>query len=107
MSPGSSTESYPAFAHMGLRENPGKNLNQWLILRRFINILGYLASECDEGDNASEMSPGSSTESYPAFAQIGLRKNPGKTSTRPPEEVWNSDLMAGEECVVWRMVKPT
>ncbi|KAJ4444482.1 hypothetical protein ANN_06274 [Periplaneta americana] len=24
MSPGSSTESYPAFAHIGLRENPGK-----------------------------------------------------------------------------------
>ncbi|KAJ4443571.1 hypothetical protein ANN_05244 [Periplaneta americana] len=32
-------------------------------------------------DNAGEMSPGSSTESYPAFARIGLRENPGKTST--------------------------
>ncbi|KAJ4450090.1 hypothetical protein ANN_01497 [Periplaneta americana] len=29
-------------------------------------------------DNAGEMSPGSSTESYPAFARIGLRENPGK-----------------------------
>ncbi|KAJ4448881.1 hypothetical protein ANN_00272 [Periplaneta americana] len=29
-------------------------------------------------DNASEMSPGSITESYPAFARIGLRENPGK-----------------------------
>ncbi|KAJ4446570.1 hypothetical protein ANN_13267 [Periplaneta americana] len=29
-----------------------------------------------------EMSPGSSTESYPAFARVGLRENPGKTSTR-------------------------
>ncbi|KAJ4434555.1 hypothetical protein ANN_23117 [Periplaneta americana] len=28
MSPGSNTESYPAFAHIGLRKNPGKNLNQ-------------------------------------------------------------------------------
>ncbi|KAJ4442402.1 hypothetical protein ANN_03988 [Periplaneta americana] len=28
MSLGSNTESYPAFAHIGLRENPGKNLNQ-------------------------------------------------------------------------------
>ncbi|KAJ4429818.1 hypothetical protein ANN_22022 [Periplaneta americana] len=28
MSPGSSTVSYPAFARIGLRENPGKNLNQ-------------------------------------------------------------------------------
>ncbi|KAJ4432522.1 hypothetical protein ANN_21144 [Periplaneta americana] len=32
MSPESSTESYPAFAHIGLRENPGKNLNQTLML---------------------------------------------------------------------------
>ncbi|KAJ4447243.1 hypothetical protein ANN_09247 [Periplaneta americana] len=32
MSPGSNTESYPAFAHIGLRENLGKNLNQSLIL---------------------------------------------------------------------------
>ncbi|KAJ4425757.1 hypothetical protein ANN_27380 [Periplaneta americana] len=38
----------------------------------------YLASELDEGDNAGEMSPGSSTYSYPAFAHIGLRENPGK-----------------------------
>ncbi|KAJ4439408.1 hypothetical protein ANN_07532 [Periplaneta americana] len=28
------------------------------------------------------MSPGSSTESYPAFARMELRENPGKTSTR-------------------------
>ncbi|KAJ4446993.1 hypothetical protein ANN_08981 [Periplaneta americana] len=28
MSPGSSTKSYPAFARIGLRENPGKNHNQ-------------------------------------------------------------------------------
>ncbi|KAJ4430851.1 hypothetical protein ANN_19442 [Periplaneta americana] len=39
---------------------------------------GYLASEWYEGDNDGEMSPGSSTESYPAFAHIGLRENPGK-----------------------------
>ncbi|KAJ4432648.1 hypothetical protein ANN_21271 [Periplaneta americana] len=32
MSPGSSTESYPAFACIGLRENPGKNLNQTIPL---------------------------------------------------------------------------
>ncbi|KAJ4428369.1 hypothetical protein ANN_24388 [Periplaneta americana] len=38
----------------------------------------YLASECYEGDNVGEISPGSSTESYPAFARIGLMENPGK-----------------------------
>ncbi|KAJ4438342.1 hypothetical protein ANN_14284 [Periplaneta americana] len=32
----------------------------------------------DDGDNAGEMSPESSIESYPAFAHIGLRENPGK-----------------------------
>ncbi|KAJ4433883.1 hypothetical protein ANN_16196 [Periplaneta americana] len=31
MSPGSNTESYPAFARIGLRENPGKNLNQYFL----------------------------------------------------------------------------
>ncbi|KAJ4434381.1 hypothetical protein ANN_22941 [Periplaneta americana] len=31
MSPGSSTDSYPAFAHIGLRENSGKNVNQYVI----------------------------------------------------------------------------
>ncbi|KAJ4436903.1 hypothetical protein ANN_17035 [Periplaneta americana] len=39
---------------------------------------GYLACEGNEGDNASEMSPGFSTESYPTCARIGLRENPGK-----------------------------
>ncbi|KAJ4442209.1 hypothetical protein ANN_12075 [Periplaneta americana] len=51
-----------------------------VILRRFINSLGYLASE-DEDDNASKMSPGFNTENYPAFAHVGLRENPEKTST--------------------------
>ncbi|KAJ4443554.1 hypothetical protein ANN_05227 [Periplaneta americana] len=38
----------------------------------------YLRDYSFVGDNAGEMSPGSSTESYPAFARIGLRENPGK-----------------------------
>ncbi|KAJ4425337.1 hypothetical protein ANN_27952, partial [Periplaneta americana] len=54
-----------------------KYLDDYVILRRFINILGYLASERD-GDNAGEVSPRSNTESYPAYAHIGLRENPGK-----------------------------
>ncbi|KAJ4431735.1 hypothetical protein ANN_20337, partial [Periplaneta americana] len=62
-----------------------------VILRRFINIQGYLASECDEGDNAGEMSPGSSTESYPAFAHIGLRENPGKNLNQVTCPDWESN----------------
>ncbi|KAJ4446999.1 hypothetical protein ANN_08987 [Periplaneta americana] len=44
MSPGSSTESYPAFARMGLRENPGKNLNQVTFPYRDSNP-GHLVSQ--------------------------------------------------------------
>ncbi|KAJ4450946.1 hypothetical protein ANN_02381 [Periplaneta americana] len=46
MSPGSSTESYPAFAHTGLRKNPGKNLNQVTCPDRDSNP-GHLVSQPD------------------------------------------------------------
>ncbi|KAJ4426885.1 hypothetical protein ANN_26684 [Periplaneta americana] len=46
MSPGSSTESYPAFARIGLRENPGKNLNQVTCPDRDWNP-GHLVSRPD------------------------------------------------------------
>ncbi|KAJ4441275.1 hypothetical protein ANN_11129 [Periplaneta americana] len=99
-SPGSNTESYPAFGHFGLWGKPWKNLNQSFAKFYIIALMknehllisifgdcgasgaaertGYLASEGDEGDNASETSPGSNTESYPAFGHFGLWENPGK-----------------------------
>ncbi|KAJ4443822.1 hypothetical protein ANN_05608 [Periplaneta americana] len=46
MSPGSSSESYPTFAHIGLRENPGKNLNQVTCPDRETNP-GHLVSRPD------------------------------------------------------------
>ncbi|KAJ4426776.1 hypothetical protein ANN_26575 [Periplaneta americana] len=46
MSPESSTESYPAFARIGLRENPGKNLNQVTCPDRDSNP-GHLVSQPD------------------------------------------------------------
>ncbi|KAJ4446412.1 hypothetical protein ANN_13108 [Periplaneta americana] len=46
MSPGSNTEGYPAFAHTGLRENPGKNLNQVTCPDRESNP-GHLVSRPD------------------------------------------------------------
>ncbi|KAJ4436935.1 hypothetical protein ANN_17067 [Periplaneta americana] len=46
MSPGSSTESCPAFARIGLRENPGKNLNQVTCPDRDSNP-GHLVSQPD------------------------------------------------------------
>ncbi|KAJ4445971.1 hypothetical protein ANN_12657 [Periplaneta americana] len=41
MSPGSSTESYPAFVRIGLRENPGKNLNQGMTIDPTIRCETY------------------------------------------------------------------
>ncbi|KAJ4442069.1 hypothetical protein ANN_11935 [Periplaneta americana] len=46
MSPGSSTDSYPVLAHIGLRENPGKNLNQVTCPDRESNP-GHLVSRLD------------------------------------------------------------
>ncbi|KAJ4433476.1 hypothetical protein ANN_15779 [Periplaneta americana] len=46
MSPGSNTVNYPAFAHIGLRENPGKNLNQVTCPDRESNP-GHLVSRLD------------------------------------------------------------
>ncbi|KAJ4428345.1 hypothetical protein ANN_24364 [Periplaneta americana] len=46
MSPGSNTEIYPAFAHIGSRENPGKNLNQVTCPDRESNP-GHLVSRPD------------------------------------------------------------
>ncbi|KAJ4435993.1 hypothetical protein ANN_18617 [Periplaneta americana] len=46
MSLGSNTENYPAFAHIGLRENPGKNLNQVTCPDRESNP-GHLVSRLD------------------------------------------------------------
>ncbi|KAJ4427205.1 hypothetical protein ANN_24822 [Periplaneta americana] len=46
MSPGSSTESYPAFARIGLRKNPGQNLNQVTCPDRDSNP-GHLVSRPD------------------------------------------------------------
>ncbi|KAJ4434919.1 hypothetical protein ANN_23490 [Periplaneta americana] len=46
MSPGSNTESFPAFARIGLRENPGKNLNQITCPDRESNP-GHLVSRLD------------------------------------------------------------
>ncbi|KAJ4451066.1 hypothetical protein ANN_02503 [Periplaneta americana] len=48
--------------------------------QRYTNspIRSTVESERNEGDNAGEMSPGSSTDSYPAVACIGLKENRGK-----------------------------
>ncbi|KAJ4439724.1 hypothetical protein ANN_07852 [Periplaneta americana] len=43
-------------------------------------------------DNAGEMSPRSNTESYPAFAHIGLRENPGKNLNQPPMDEYQVTL---------------
>ncbi|KAJ4435489.1 hypothetical protein ANN_18105 [Periplaneta americana] len=66
MNPGSNTESYPAFAHIGLRENPGKNstrMDLWMeIYYSFVinlddtdtdELSGGVESEFEEEENAA------------------------------------------------------
>ncbi|KAJ4431117.1 hypothetical protein ANN_19712, partial [Periplaneta americana] len=65
-----------------------------LILRRFINCYGYLASEPAEGDNAREMNPAASAESYPAFALKGFRENP-KKKLQPGQDACLRPLTGG------------
>ncbi|KAJ4435429.1 hypothetical protein ANN_18044 [Periplaneta americana] len=48
---------------------------------------GYLKAS----DNAGEMNLGSSTESYPAFARIELRENPGKNLNQVTCPDWDSN----------------
>ncbi|KAJ4451239.1 hypothetical protein ANN_02700 [Periplaneta americana] len=47
-------------------------------LDNHLSLLRHVDMRAAAGDNAGEMSPGPSNESYPAFARIGLRENPGK-----------------------------
>ncbi|KAJ4451187.1 hypothetical protein ANN_02629 [Periplaneta americana] len=59
-----------------------------------------------KSDNAGEMSSGSSTESYPAFARIRLRENLGKASTRK----WTARRSEEKrlevfEMWIWRMME--
>ncbi|KAJ4442798.1 hypothetical protein ANN_04391 [Periplaneta americana] len=49
---------------------------QWV--DRIAKEMKIVVSIPDRGDNSGGTNPGSSTESYPAFAQIGLGENPRK-----------------------------
>ncbi|KAJ4441860.1 hypothetical protein ANN_11720 [Periplaneta americana] len=88
MSPGSSTESYPAFARIGLRENPGKNLNQVTFRDRDPNP-GYLVSQPDTTVNKEtgcSSINGTSTNNGPV-----KRKLLGRRITTVPVSDYESD----------------
>ncbi|KAJ4430739.1 hypothetical protein ANN_19330 [Periplaneta americana] len=64
MSPEFSNESYPAFARIGLRENPGKNLNQLLTsikIQNLYQINTVLESIGNLSDNDETLAENSST----------------------------------------------
>ncbi|KAJ4451200.1 hypothetical protein ANN_02660 [Periplaneta americana] len=76
MSPGSNNESYPEFAHIVLRENPGKNLNQVTCPNRESNP-DHLASRSDAlavtpQEKTPQKSTTFSTEQLTAFVQAPL-----------------------------------
>ncbi|KAJ4429491.1 hypothetical protein ANN_21660 [Periplaneta americana] len=58
-----------------LHEREKKRRDICILFYDIINICGYIASEGYEIDNASEMGPGSSAESYLTFALNGLMEN--------------------------------
>ncbi|KAJ4432090.1 hypothetical protein ANN_20704 [Periplaneta americana] len=65
----SNTESYPAFAHIGLRENPRKNLNQVTCPDQVSNP-GHLVSRPD----ALTVTPQSSFEEHKAVEKKKKKK---------------------------------
>ncbi|KAJ4442960.1 hypothetical protein ANN_04562 [Periplaneta americana] len=90
MSPGSSTESYPAFARIGLRENPGKNLNQAYLLTTYDKIhyvFGLRASNLTSArSSSSALLQPSIGECYGdqdgmMMPEVGKRENPKEPPT--------------------------
>ncbi|KAJ4434717.1 hypothetical protein ANN_23285 [Periplaneta americana] len=86
---------YDNLSTVGGRQDDAENRAEW---RYIVNeAKNHLVSEWDEGDNAGEMSPGSNTENYPAFAHIGLRENPGKnlnqtSASLPKQKEYSVDV---------------
>ncbi|KAJ4452015.1 hypothetical protein ANN_03529 [Periplaneta americana] len=83
MSPGSSTESYPAFAHIGLRENLGKNLNQVTYPDRESN-LGHLVSRPDALAVTPQLPQWSPTQS--TVSSSSLARSPAESRNRAEEK---------------------
>ncbi|KAJ4434348.1 hypothetical protein ANN_22907 [Periplaneta americana] len=81
MSPGSTTESYPAFAHIGLRENPGKNLNQVTCPDRESNP-GHLVSRPDALTVTPQVEEGKSQDCLAAGPQQLIERLSAGSSVR-------------------------
>ncbi|KAJ4438378.1 hypothetical protein ANN_14323 [Periplaneta americana] len=100
MSPGSSTESYPAFARIGLRENPGKNLNQVTCPDRDSNP-GHLVSQPDALTVTPQFYPWLSIAE--GRVVLILPVNCPKTGLDPTSDSDKASLMRqlGQEIMEW------
>ncbi|KAJ4430005.1 hypothetical protein ANN_22213 [Periplaneta americana] len=65
MSPESSSESYPAFTHIGLMENLGKNLNQAIVYEELWHDI--INTNFKDDLNFSDLYNGTSTNTYSAL----------------------------------------
>ncbi|KAJ4443335.1 hypothetical protein ANN_05003 [Periplaneta americana] len=92
MSPGSSTESYPSFAHIGLRENPGKNLNQVTCPDRESNP-GHLALRPDSLTSVSMWTP-----QQKAFCVLSLAEHRSIIRQRLLDKVDDDDTFLTRVC---------
>ncbi|KAJ4427807.1 hypothetical protein ANN_25461 [Periplaneta americana] len=105
MSPGSSTESYPAFAHLGLRENPGTNLNLVTCPDRESNP-GHLVSRPDAmtvtpqvNDSATRGFAGSKEEENCLEIELFISWNHVERCS----DHWSSVSLFGTGCETWTL----
>ncbi|KAJ4444399.1 hypothetical protein ANN_06191 [Periplaneta americana] len=91
MSPGSSTESYPAFAHIGLRENPGKNLNQ-ISFSLFSNSLVAVVKMVTDQQKAFCVLEYQSTQSIITVQRAFRRQYKGDPPTHQSILLWYRQL---------------
>ncbi|KAJ4443235.1 hypothetical protein ANN_04903 [Periplaneta americana] len=98
MSPGSSTESYPAFARIGLRENPGKNLNQVTCPDRDSNP-GHLVSRPD-ALTVTPQADGCTRRKPMAAGQVHIRSTRAKPGSRKHIPDYQRDILAAKDGIL-------
>ncbi|KAJ4445083.1 hypothetical protein ANN_06882 [Periplaneta americana] len=93
MSPGSSTESYPAFARIGLRKNPEKNLNQVTCPDRDSN-LGHLVSRPDALTITPQVRDASPRVlcADDCCCRVLVGRHEGKRPLRRPRRRWEKEI---------------
>ncbi|KAJ4450942.1 hypothetical protein ANN_02377 [Periplaneta americana] len=97
MSPGSSTESYPAFAHIGLRENPGRKPQQGI----FRSCSFFMAANVRKGvaEGRSDCVPIFLSEIPLLFHRKIVKPDVAFVQVSPPDQHGYCSLGTSVDCV--------